>query len=69
MHGVYCPQTNSRVHMADSAELARIKSTPTDTELATQIDEVESKVRVRCPSYQCHRHTLLQSTSTMCMLV
>ena len=38
-------------HMADSAELARIKSTPTDTALATQIDEVESKVRVRCPSY------------------
>jgi len=44
MHGVYCPQTNSRVHIAGSAELARIKSTPTDTELATQIDEVESKV-------------------------
>lgn len=37
--------------MAHSAELARIKSTPTDAELATQIDEVESKVRVRCPSY------------------
>ena len=37
--------------MAGSAELARIKSTPTDTELATQIDEVESKVRIRCPSY------------------
>jgi len=29
---------------AASAELTRIKSTPTDTELATQIDEVESKV-------------------------
>jgi 26S proteasome regulatory subunit, ATPase 3, interacting protein len=26
-------------------ELARIKNTPTDAELATQIDEVESKVR------------------------
>jgi hypothetical protein len=28
-------------------ELARIKSTPTDAELAKQIDEVESKVRVQ----------------------
>lgn len=28
-----------------STELARIKSTPTDSELAAQIDKVESKVR------------------------
>jgi len=47
--------------MADSAELARIKSTPTDTELAIQIDEVESKVRIRCPSYA--------PTSAVCTLV
>lgn len=32
-------------HFLDSAELARIKSTPTDAELATQVDETESKVR------------------------
>jgi 26S proteasome regulatory subunit, ATPase 3, interacting protein len=31
---------------ARSAELARIRSVPTDTELAAQIDEAESKVRV-----------------------
>jgi 26S proteasome regulatory subunit, ATPase 3, interacting protein len=29
-----------------SAELARIRNVPTDTELAAQIDETESKVRV-----------------------
>jgi len=34
----------SHVFSSDSAELARIKSTPTDSELATQIDQVESKV-------------------------
>ena len=50
IRGVSWPQTSTRIHMAHSAELARIKSTPTDAELATQIDEVESKVRVRCPS-------------------
>ena len=36
------------------AELAQIKSTPTDSELAVQIDETESKVRVRiqpCPLF------------------
>jgi hypothetical protein len=30
----------------DFAELVQIKSTPTDSELAVQIDETESEVRV-----------------------
>lgn len=64
-------------HMADSAELTRIKSTPTDTELATQIDEVESKVRIRSPThpptirvdrvYACfNRSQNFANTSSLC---
>jgi 26S proteasome regulatory subunit, ATPase 3, interacting protein len=51
-----------------ATELARIKSTPTEAELATQIDEVESKVSVPCSSYP-HTFTGTTRPSVSCKQV
>jgi hypothetical protein len=54
---IYADRKRTIAFTSHVTELARIKNTPTDAELATQIDEVESKVRVRCPSYHVpHGH-------------